>query len=324
MVLSFVFKAPISTVVRKSKIVALIILCIFAIPSLLIAEFYKWKDEQGSVHFTDNYHNIPEQYRKKVSKTNYGKKKSTKKLSKDTPQRVVVHFEKQDNAIFVNAVLNWKHPVIFHVDTGATSTMITKEDALALGINPDTKPTTKGYIADGSVVEFPVAVLSSIRVGEAEVNDVVAAIGKMRLLGMNFLNSFKVDIDAKNGQMVLERTDSVKEKESPSIRAEKDYTVGELENEIEQIEIAASAQENVIKEIEADIRQNEAGKARVESVLKNMDSGREKKKKKLEETLARFDRNIELQKSEIAIRQKQIEQLRDRITYYDRMIEKMR
>jgi clan AA aspartic protease (TIGR02281 family) len=259
-----------------------------------------------------------------VSKANYGKIKSTKKLSKDTPQRVVVHFEKQDNAIFVNAVLNWKHPVIFHVDTGATSSMITKEDALALGINPDTMPTTKGYIADGSVVEFPMAEISSISVGDAEVNNVKVVIGNMRLLGMNFLNSFKMDIDAKNGQMVLERKNSVKEKESPSIREEKDHTIGELENQIEKIKIAASATENVIKQIEADIRQDEAGKARVESVLENMDSGRERKKEKLEETLARFDRNIELQKSGIAIRQKQIEQLRDRITYYDRMIEKMR
>ena len=322
---------------RLKHISWIILLCVFLLPSLLNAEFFTWKDEQGNTHFTDSYHNVPERYRKEVSRSTYGKQKDAGMLSQDTPQRVVVHFESKDNAIFVNAVLNWKHPVIFHVDTGASSTMITTQDALALGINPDAKPTAKGYIADGSVVEFPIAVLSSIRMGEAEVNNVEVAIGNMRLLGMNFLNSFKVHIDAKNGQMVMEKKDLAKEDESSSIRAEKDYTIEELESQIEQSDIAIRAGENIIQEIAADIIQNEEKKAHLESILKSVsegtrfessdissDASTQKKIEKLKEALEQYDRRIALQKSEIEFRQKQIDQLKDRITYDNAMINRLR
>lgn len=317
--------------------IAIIILCSFLLSPLLHAGFYKWVDEQGDVHFTDNYHNIPEKYRKETSQTKYGKKKEATKLSKDTPQRVVVHFKRKDNAVFVNAILNWKLPVVFHMDTGATNTMITRQDALALGIDPDSRPTFKGYIADGSVVDFPRANLSSINVGDAEVNNLEVAIGNMRLLGMDFLNDFQVNIDAKNGQLILERKDLVKEKESSSIREEKNYTIAELENSIEQIEIAIGAKENIIKQIESDIQLSKERKAKVEAILKgtqdstrfessdiSSDPSKRRKIEKLEEVLAQLDRNIDMRRGEIDVHQKQIDQLQEKITQYDRLIDKLR
>ena len=179
----------------------LLLACSLLLPSLAGAKYYKWTDEEGKIHMTDNYYAVPEEYRKKADQGNYGNREGAETLSNHTPQRVVVHFKRQDNAVFVNAILNWKLPVVFHLDTGATSTMITRQDALALGIDPDTKPTIRGYIADGSLVEFPIAVISSLAVGGAEVNNLEVAIGNVRLLGMNFLNDFKVNIDAESGQL---------------------------------------------------------------------------------------------------------------------------
>ena len=49
-----------------------------------------------------------------------------------------------------------------------------------------------------------------------------------------------------------------------------------------------------------------------------------KKIEKLEEALGRYDRRIALQKSEIEFRQKQIDQLKDRITYNNAMINHLR
>lgn len=318
------------------KKIAIIIVCVFLFPSLLPAGFYKWVDEQGEVHFTDNYHNIPAKYRKEVSQSKYGREKGSKTLSKDTPQRVVVHFQGKGNAIFVNAILNWKLPVIFHLDTGATHTMIIRQDALALGIDPDSMPTMKGYIADGSIVEFPRMNLSSISVGDAEVNNVEVAIGSTRLLGMNFLNDFQMNIDNENGQLILERKDLVKESESPAVREEKTRTITELENQIEQIEITIEAKENIIKQIESDIQLSEEKRAKVEAILKDTkdstrfegsdissDSGKRRKMKRLEENLARFDRHIEIKRGEIEMNRKQIEQLKERVIYCDRMIGKL-
>jgi len=319
------------------KNIPIVILLCSLLPSLLDADYYKWRDEQGNIHFTDNYFNVPERYKKEVSQSKYGREKELKTLSKDTPQRVVVNFEHKDSAIFVNAVLNWKLPVIFHLDTGATSTMITKQDAIALGIDPDNKPALKGYIADGRMVEFPKAILSSIRVGDAEVDNVEVAIGNVRLLGMNFLNEFVVNIDAKNGQLILERKDLVKESESSSMREEKTHTIAELENSIDQIEIAIEAKGNTITQIESDVQLIEEKRAKVESILKgtldrtrfessdiSSDSSKKRKIERLEENLARLNRYIEIRRDEIEVHQKQIEQLKENVTYYDRLIEKLR
>ena len=286
---------------------------------------------------TDNYYAVPDEYRKKADLGKYGNEKGAEALSDDTPQRVVVHFNRRDNAIFVNATLNWKLPVVFHLDTGATSTMITRQDALALGIDPDTKPTIKGYIADGSLVEFPRAVLSAIAVGDAEVNNVEVAIGNVRLLGMNFLNDFKVNIDAKSGQLILDRKDLVREEESASIQEEKNYAIDDLYNQIDQIELAISAKENIIKQMEADIRLTEEKIEKYESVLReaeessrfessdiSFDAGKKRRMEKYENAVASLNRHIAIRQDEIAIQQRQIDQLNDRRDQYDTLIMKLR
>ena len=319
------------------KKIPIIIICFSLHSSYLDAGYYKWTDEQGYTHFTDNYFNIPEKYREEVSQSKYGRAEGLKSLSKNTPQRVVVHFKRKDNAIFVNAILNWKFPVVFHLDTGATNTMITKQDAIALGIDPDKKPKIKGYIADGRLVEFPRTILSSISVGDAEVNNVEVVVGNVRLLGMNFLSEFNVQIDAENGQLVMERKDVVKEDESPSIKKEKNYTISELYNHIDQIETAIKAKENVIKEIRSDIELGEEKKTEVESVLKgtmsstrfessdiSFDSSKERRIEKYQEVLARVNRRIEIRRDEIRIQEKQIDQMKERIDYYETLIDKLR
>jgi clan AA aspartic protease (TIGR02281 family) len=316
---------------------AIILACTFLLPSLAKAKYYKWIDKEGRMHMTDNYYAVPDEYRKKAEMGKYGNGQGAEKLANDTPQRVVVHFKRQDNAIFVNAIINWKLPVVFHLDTGATSTMITRQDALALGIDPDTKPTVKGYIADGSLVEFPIATISSIAVGDAEVNNLQVAIGNVRLLGMNFLNDFKVNIDAESGQLILERKDLVREEESASIQEEKYHTIDDLNNQIDQIELAIRAKENIIKQMEADIRSTEEKVEKYESVLEeadedsrfessdiSFDAGKKRRMEKYEEAVSRLNRHIEIRQDEIAIQLRQIDQLNDRRDQFDTLIMKLR
>lgn len=313
------------------------------LPSMVCGGYYKWQDENGSIHFSDDYYAVPPEHRTSSNQSRYGKRSEEVTLSKDTPQRVVVHFQRKDNVIFVNAMLNWQHPVVFHLDTGATNTMITRADALALGIDPDTRPAMKGYIADGSVVDFPTAILSSIVVGEAEVNNITVAIGNVRLLGMNFLNEFQVNIDSTNGQLILERKNVVQrntaanEPESEFIREEKNRTVTEMENQIDQLEIAIEAREKMIKQIEHDIRLTEQKMSKLESALRgaqestrfegsdvSLDVGKHKRMEKYEEILSNLERHISIRNDEIALYLKQIDQLNDRMNHYDQMIMKLR
>ena len=315
----------------------ILLAALLLLPSLALTRYYKWIDKDGKIHMTDNYYAVPDEYRMKADLKKYGNEKGAETLSEDTPQRVVIHFNRQDNAIFVNATLNWKLPVVFHLDTGATSTMITRQDALALGINPDTKPTIKGYIADGSLVEFPRTVISSIAVGDAEVNNVEVAIGNVRLLGMNFLNDFKVNIDAERGQLILDRKDLVREDESASIQDEKNHTIDELYNQIDQIELAIRAKENIIKQMEADIRSTEEKIEKYESVLKeaeessrfessdiSFDAGKKRRMEKYEAAVANLNRHIAIRHDEIGSQKKQIDQLNNRKDQYDTLIRKLR
>ena len=51
---------------RNTVLVALITIVFLMIPFLIQAEVYKWIDDEGTVHFTDDYSNIPSFYREQL------------------------------------------------------------------------------------------------------------------------------------------------------------------------------------------------------------------------------------------------------------------
>ncbi len=305
----------------------------FFLPAVVDAGFYTWKDAAGTLHFTDSYDAIPSTYRGAAQGSDRGRESGAGSGAGIAPQRVVVHFERQDNAILVQAVLNWKLPALFHLDTGATCTMITAEDARDLGLAPAGRPTVKGYIADGSMVELERVVLPSLAVGGAEVHNLEVVIGKMRLLGMDFLREFHVTVDGGGGQLVLERKRGAREPEDPSIAEEKSRTRSELENQIGQMELAIKTKRSYIDELTADIREEGEKRTRVETALHDArqrtrfegsdisaDASTRRSIEKYEEAMARLDRYIEMRHNEITIQQKQIEQLQGNIDHYERLM----
>ena len=48
---------------QKIVLIAALTIGLLTIPFLVHAEVYKWIDDKGDVHFTDDYSNIPEKYR---------------------------------------------------------------------------------------------------------------------------------------------------------------------------------------------------------------------------------------------------------------------
>ena len=199
----------------------LILLCIMllvvSIPSGH-AEMYKWVDEKGTVHFTDDPSSIPEKYREDAETRKPSKEISTPKPKEQLkpslptkaaePEGISVDLVRRHELLLAEVILNERIRQHFVVDTGASFTLINKPTARELGITVDeTTPFIPVYTAS-SLILTPLVTLSSIRVGEAEVENVDALIYNMPsdsagLLGNSFLNKFKVVIDSMNGKMTL-------------------------------------------------------------------------------------------------------------------------
>ncbi|MCZ6623768.1 MAG: retropepsin-like aspartic protease [Deltaproteobacteria bacterium] len=102
----------------------------------------------------------------------------------------------------------------FFLDTGANETTIPLSLAQQSGIDPDKgiSITTGGI---GGSVDVPLIEIESLKVGEAEVRDLLVSImdlssgsDKIGLLGANFLLEFHVQINYSRNQVTLERKQS--------------------------------------------------------------------------------------------------------------------
>jgi len=209
------------------KQVALFILILIILPSTSYGEMYKWVDEKGSVHFTDDLSNIPEKYRedaetrKPPEETSMPQPQEIPKSSQSPkvsePEGIIVDLVQRGEVSTTEVVLNGRIKQNFIVDTGASFTVINWGAAKELGITIDENTPFLPIATASSVVFNPLVTLRSIRVGGAEVENVDVLIHDMPsdskgLLGNSFLNKFKVVLEPLNGKMTLYST---QEKPSP-------------------------------------------------------------------------------------------------------------
>ncbi len=174
-------------------------------------ELFRWEDKDGVVHFTDNPHNIPDQFKEKASRI---KSLAPSKPPENPlfPQRASIPLTGEGATAVVRVVLNGREQVNFIVDTGASYTVISRSTARKLGIKLRKKgPKVRLQTANG-MIDAPIVSLESVEVGGMRVTDLKAAVhdfSKDRavsgLLGLNFLSHFRLDIDTKKGILVLEK-----------------------------------------------------------------------------------------------------------------------
>jgi clan AA aspartic protease (TIGR02281 family) len=189
-----------------------------AIASVSYGEMYKWVDDKGAVHFTDDLSNIPEKYREEVETRKSPKETSTSQPREITqsplpakvaePGGVTVDLVRSGEVSFAEVVLNGNLKQYLVVDTGASFTTISRGAAKELGITIDEYTPVIPTTTASSVIFNPLVTLRSVRVGEAEVENVDALVhnlpgGSAGLLGNSFLSEFKVVLDSVNGKMTL-------------------------------------------------------------------------------------------------------------------------
>ncbi|NWG02108.1 MAG: retroviral-like aspartic protease family protein [Syntrophaceae bacterium] len=216
------------------KVILLLFLILLGIAiSPSYGEMYKWVDEKGTVHFTDDLSSIPEKYRPDAET-----RKSTKEFSipevkeksiSPPPSKIEkpseldiaeVDLLRRGEIWTTEVLLNERVKKHLIVDSGASFVLINPQVAreLDITINEHTPfipmATVSGYILT------PLVTLKSVRVGRAEVENVEAVIytmpsGENGLLGNSFLNKYKVVLDSIQGKMILTSMQGVPSPDRP-------------------------------------------------------------------------------------------------------------
>ena len=201
----------------KTSIAALLLkiaLLIFISP-LPAADFFRWIDQNGVTHFTDNVHNIPESRRATATRIKAQEPLRPAEPAKVAPTAIAkasVPFEKRGQVVVVEVMLNKTVPAKLVVDTGATYTMISLATARELSIDPQQTQRTMPFQTANGVIQAPLTNLESVTVGGMEIKNLTAAIHDAvssaqvaGLLGLNFLSNFRLDIDTDKGLLHLEK-----------------------------------------------------------------------------------------------------------------------
>ena len=164
----------------------LLLLLLALLPGVASAQLERRVDEQGNIYYTAPPGERP------------------------PPSQRVVRIPFTPGApILVSARLNGGESITLILDTGADQTMVTPQALSKLGIPLDSarRQAIKGV---GGIVEAGVAWVDSVEVGDAKTGplQVVVHDADLRqadgLLGRDFLEQFKVTIDAKESVVTLE------------------------------------------------------------------------------------------------------------------------
>lgn len=178
------------------------------------AEYFRWVDENGVLHITDNLHNVPPPQRPKAGRVVAPEApRLAEPERKPTPtNKASVPMEKHGAVALVQATLNNKRAAKFVVDTGASYTLISNALANDLGINLGANPKTLPFQTANGLINAPITNIESISIGGLEIRNLAIAIhdavpdpNVAGLLGLNFLSNFKLDIDTQKGLLHLEK-----------------------------------------------------------------------------------------------------------------------
>jgi len=224
----------------KMIIFFMLILTVSVCP--VYGEMYKWVDEKGTVHFTDDISSIPEQYREKVEERKTPKeipsperqeKSASSPMTKaPEPEGFEVNLLRRHELLLAEVVLNSRVREYFVVDTGASFTLINWQTARELGLNINESTPLIPIFTASQLIFTPLVTLSSIRVGNAEVENVEVLIHNLPtasagLLGNSFLSKFRVVLDSVNGKMTLFSAKGVASADRPGGYG-RDYWAGQF------------------------------------------------------------------------------------------------
>lgn len=198
---------------KRRLCILVIVASLYAAAQLGAAEYFRWIDENGVLHITDNLHNVPPAQRGNAGRTQVQEAPPPPVTQVKEPQRKAsIPMEKHGQVVIIQATLNNKRSAKFVVDTGASYTLISNALARDLAIDVGVNPKTLPFQTANGLIQAPVTSLESIAVGGMEIRNLPAAVHDAvpdpevaGLLGLNFLSNFRMDIDTQKGVLHLEK-----------------------------------------------------------------------------------------------------------------------
>jgi len=132
-------------------------------------------------------------------------------LGEPSVATIHVPFQRRGAAIVVPARINGQEVGVFLLDTGATFVSVNKSVAQRLRIGSAGNGVVHLITASG-MIEAPLAILEEVDIGGAVARYVPAVIhdipgmpsNVVGLLGMSFLERFRVNLDINSGSLILE------------------------------------------------------------------------------------------------------------------------
>jgi predicted aspartyl protease len=167
------------------------------------AEFYKFTDSDGVIHFVDDPAKIPRQYSKKIKTYYAGAKTGSNNV---TSVRII------GNQVLVPVTLGYDdrqiHATLL-LDTGASMTAIDSDMFQGVSLGSSKTRSIKARIADGGTVMGSAVKVDFIEVGPNRFYNMDVALithhgpkeNHDGLLGMNFLRNCEYRIDFENQQI---------------------------------------------------------------------------------------------------------------------------
>jgi len=179
-----------------------LVLALALTPAIAAGQIYRWVDERGVVHYVEGLDSVPQRYRATAQPLRLPKSPSspTTPAGGMTPGITKIAFT-PGSPILVSAKLNGSGPVALILDTGADRTVVAPGVLQKVGVSltPVRRTEMKGVTG---TVEVDLVQVGLVEVGEAKAGPLLVAAhdaeikGADGLLGRDFLDQFKVTIDA--------------------------------------------------------------------------------------------------------------------------------
>jgi len=187
------------------------VLLLLSSPAPVVAQIYRWVDENGVPHFADGIDSVPGPYRSKAVPLGLKNAPAAppaapggKPASGETSIRFI-----PGQRIMVDARVNGNADAKLLLDTGSDKTIISPRALQAAGVRI-AGPTTTAEVAGATgSAQMPFVVIDSLEVGEARVGRMpvgsqnLPVEGADGVLGRDFLDQFNVAIDSGKGVVTL-------------------------------------------------------------------------------------------------------------------------